>query len=272
MNATGATCPPKTGRGPSSPAISDSEISRKLAFASKTLHNTRTGNSATSPSRHLAPCKWEISKSMSYIKRSRSLSCLLLAILFALVSNARGSERQRPNIVIILADDLGYGDVRCNNPERGRIPTPCIDRLASQGMRFTDAHSSSAVCSPTRYTLLTGRYHWRTRLQSWIVWPFGKPLIAPDRLTIAGLLKRNGYRTACVGKWHLGWDWPIPDDGKQLFFAKPKTPDAAPSEEQKALWRECLPPADCRRSDDTRFRPLFRHRRPELASVLFYRE
>ncbi|HEX4070758.1 MAG TPA: arylsulfatase, partial [Planctomycetaceae bacterium] len=141
-------------------------------------------------------------------------------------------------IVIILADDLGYGDVHCNNPKRGRIPTPCIDRLASQGMRFTDAHSSSSVCSPTRYTLLTGRYHWRTRLQSWIVGPFGKPLIAPDRLTIAGLLKRNGYRTACVGKWHLGWDWPIPDESKALFFAKPKKSVTAPSEELKALWRE----------------------------------
>jgi arylsulfatase A-like enzyme len=175
---------------------------------------------------------------MSCVERSRSLSCLVLATLLAMVSNAWGSERQRPNFVIILADDLGYGDVRCNNPERGRIPTPCIDRLASQGMRFTDAHSSSAVCSPTRYTLLTGRYHWRTRLQSWIVWSFGKPLIAPDRLTIAGLLKQNGYRTACVGKWHLGWDWPVPDEGKKLFFAKPKKSVTAPSEEQKALWRE----------------------------------
>jgi Sulfatase len=86
---------------------------------------------------------------MSCLEQSRRLFCLLLAILFVLVSSARGSERSRPNIVIILADDLGYGDVRCNNPERGRIPTPCIDRLASQGMRFTDAHSSSAVCSPT---------------------------------------------------------------------------------------------------------------------------
>ncbi len=177
---------------------------------------------------------------MSCVQRSRDLSCLVLATLLTVTSSAWGFERQGPNIIIILADDLGYGDVRCNNPRRGRIATPCIDRLASQGMRFTDAHSSSAVCSPTRYTLLTGRYHWRTRLQSWIVWPFGKPLIAPDRLTIAGLLKQNGYRTACIGKWHLGWDWPIPDEGKQLFFAKPKRSQTAPSEQQQRCGGKCF--------------------------------
>ena len=81
-----------------------------------------------------------------------------------------------PNILVILADDLGYGDVQCYNPERGKIPTPNIDRLAAQGMRFTDGHSSSGVCSPSRYTLLTGRYHWRTRLQSGIVGVLGEPL------------------------------------------------------------------------------------------------
>ena len=99
------------------------------------------------------------------------------------------NEHGRPNVVVILADDLGYGDVQCYNPERGKIPTPHIDRLASQGMRFTDAHSSSGVCSPSRYTLLTGRYHWRTRLQTGIVGYLERPLIAPDRLTIAGLAK-----------------------------------------------------------------------------------
>ncbi len=114
----------------------------------------------------------------------------------------------RPNIIVILSDDLGYGDVQCYNPQRGKIPTPNIDRFASQGMRFTDAHSSSAVCSPSRYTLLTGRYHWRSRLQKGIVGPWERPLIVPDRLTIAGLARQCGYRTACIGKWHLGWDWP----------------------------------------------------------------
>lgn len=126
-------------------------------------------------------------------------------------------KHKTPNILIILADDLGYGDVQCYNPQRGKIPTPNIDRLAAQGMRFTDGHSSSVVCSPSRYTLLTGRYHWRTRLQSGIVNLFEEPLIAPDRLTIAGLAKQKGYRTSCIGKWHLGWDWPI-DTIQRKFF------------------------------------------------------
>ncbi|MSR32367.1 MAG: arylsulfatase [Gemmataceae bacterium] len=126
-------------------------------------------------------------------------------------------EGEKPNILIILADDLGYGDLRANNPARGKIPTPCLDQLAAQGMRFTDAHSSSGVCSPTRYTLLTGRYHWRTRLQQGIVQVWGQPLIAPDRLTLAGLAKQQGYRTACIGKWHLGRDWPITVEQREHF-------------------------------------------------------
>ena len=126
-----------------------------------------------------------------------------LAILLAGTAPARS-----PNVLIILADDLGYGDVACYNPQRGKIATPSLDRLAAQGMRFTDGHSSSGVCSPSRYTLLTGRYHWRTHLQVGIVDVQGAPLIAPDRLTLAGLARQQGYRTACIGKWHLGWDWP----------------------------------------------------------------
>lgn len=113
----------------------------------------------------------------------------------------------KPNIVVILADDLGYGDVGCYNRERGKISTPRIDGLASEGVRFTDAHSSSACCSPSRYTLLTGRYHWRTRLQKGICQLWEEPLIAKDRVTIGTLAQRQGYRTACIGKWHLGWDW-----------------------------------------------------------------
>ena len=122
-----------------------------------------------------------------------------------------------PNIVVILADDLGYGDVRCYNPDRGKIPTPNLDRLAAEGIRFTDAHSSSGVCSPSRYALLTGRYHWRSRLQRGIVNLWERPLIAPGRLTVAGLLRRRGYRTAAVGKWHLGWDWPVAEDQRRFL-------------------------------------------------------
>ncbi len=144
-----------------------------------------------------------------------------------------------PNVVVILADDLGYGDAQCYNPERGKIPTPCIDRLASQGMRFTDGHSSCGVCSPSRYTLLTGRYHWRTRLQAGIVGVFGEPLISPQRLTIAGLAKQRGYHTAAIGKWHLGWDWPIPKEQAALFRVPKKNDDEAPpSGAHLAAWRE----------------------------------
>ncbi len=144
-----------------------------------------------------------------------------------------------PSIVVILADDLGYGDVQCNNPQRGRIPTPHIDRLAGQGLRFTDAHSSSGVCSPSRYALLTGRYHWRTG-QAGIVGVFGKPMIAANRLTVAGLLKQRGYRTAAIGKWHLGWDWPIPADKAQLFRAKGGNDEAPADGPQRAVWQEVL--------------------------------
>jgi arylsulfatase A-like enzyme len=149
------------------------------------------------------------------------------------------SAAAKPNVLIILADDLGYGDVHCYNPERGKIPTPNLDRLAAEGMRFTDAHSSSGVCSPSRYTLLTGRYHWRSRLQTGIVGLWEEPLIAPGRLTVAGLAKRQGYQTAAIGKWHLGWDWPI-TEGQRALFQKPKGPndEAAPPSAHLEAWRE----------------------------------
>ena len=113
-----------------------------------------------------------------------------------------------PNIVVILADDLGYGDVSCYN-KQSRIPTPHIDRLAEQGIRFTDAHSPSSVCSPTRYGLLTGRYAWRTELKRRVLWAFDGPLIEANRLTLPQMLRERGYRTACFGKWHLGWVWKV---------------------------------------------------------------
>lgn len=118
--------------------------------------------------------------------------------------------------MLILADDLGYGDVHCLNPERGKIATPQLDKMAAQGMIFTDAHSSSSVCTPTRYGILTGRYNWRTRLQSGVLSDYVEPLIAADRLTVPGLLKQNGYHTAIIGKWHLGFslaDEATADDG-----------------------------------------------------------
>lgn len=170
----------------------------------------------------------------------RTIAGLLLVLALGVAwghRHLRAAEPDRPlNIVVILADDLGYGDVQCYNPQRGKIPTPNIDRLAAQGMRFTDAHSSSGVCSPSRYTLLTGRYHWRTRLQAGIVGYLERPLIAADRMTVAGLLKRHGYHTACIGKWHLGWDWDIPGDQRPLF-APPRGKVPAATEEHRRAWQ-----------------------------------
>ena len=112
-----------------------------------------------------------------------------------------------PNVVVILADDLGWGDVGAMNPVSA-MSTPRIDSLADEGMRFTDAHSPSSVCTPTRYGLLTGRYAWRTRLQQGVFRSWVPALIEPDRPTLGTLLQAHGYRTAAIGKWHLGWDFP----------------------------------------------------------------
>ena len=111
-----------------------------------------------------------------------------------------------PNIVYIFFDDLGYGDISYLNPE-SKIQTPNIDRLSADGMCFTDVHSCSAVCSPSRYGVLTGRYCWRTRLQNGVLNGYSEPLIEPDRITVASLLKKQGYHTACIGKWHVGLNW-----------------------------------------------------------------
>ena len=109
----------------------------------------------------------------------------------------------RPNIVVILADDMGFGELQCLNPRRGKIKTPQLDSIARAGMIFTDGHSGSSVCTPTRYGLMTGRYAWRTRLQNGVL-TGGPSLIAEDRLTLARMLKQKGYHTAMFGKWHLG--------------------------------------------------------------------
>lgn len=164
----------------------------------------------------------------------------IVSALFAMPHGLGAAVSPPPNILVILADDLGYGDVHCYNPGRGKIATPNIDRLAAQGMRFTDGHSSSGVCSPSRYTLLTGRWHWRTRLQSGIVGVFGAPLIAPERMTVASLLKEHGYHTGAIGKWHLGWDWPIGDAQRQFFpgGGGKISGDATVTDAHRAAWRD----------------------------------
>ena len=125
-----------------------------------------------------------------------------------------GGSGERPNIVVLLTDDLGYGDPVCYNP-KSKAPTPFMDQLSRQGRRFTDAHSPSSVCSPTRYAILTGRYAWRSRLKLGVLNPWDKALIEPGRLTLGEMLKKRGYTTAAFGKWHLGWTWSTPDGKSQ---------------------------------------------------------
>ena len=131
------------------------------------------------------------------------MKCLLILLGFAcLVPSVLAGDR--PNVLVIYADDLGYGDLRVNNPD-SKIPTPNLNKLAQQGMRFTDGHSSSGICTPSRYALLTGRHHWRDF--HGIVNAFGGSVFVPERLTLPEMMKQQGYDTAAIGKWHLGWDW-----------------------------------------------------------------
>lgn len=138
---------------------------------------------------------------MNYKKPILILTAFI--VVFALKSCSQ-KKQSLPNIVIIYADDMGYGDLNCQNPN-SKIPTPNLDKLASEGMRFTDAHSSSGICSPSRFALLTGTYHWRR--QHGIVGPFGKPFFKDTDVTLPQILKTKNYTTVCIGKWHLGWDW-----------------------------------------------------------------
>ena len=144
-----------------------------------------------------------------------------IAALFAInIFASEKKEAVKPNIIFILADDLGYGDISCFN-ENSKIKTPFIDKLASEGVMFTDAHTSSSVCTPTRYGILTGRYNWRSTLKQGVLSGYSKALISKDRTTIAGFLKENGYKTAGIGKWHLGWDWANIDAGnKKVDYSK----------------------------------------------------
>lgn len=204
---------------------------------------------------------------MVRIDRRQFLKLGGMSALAVALPRAFASEKSNlPNIVYILADDMGYGDVAYLNKE-GKIPTPHMDKLAREGMIFTDAHSGSAVCTPTRYGILTGRYSWRTRLKSGVLNGYSPALIEEERMTVASMLRKHGYRTACVGKWHLGlgqakktdYDKPLapgPNDvGFDYFFGIPASldmppycyiengrPTAQPTEEVKgspspAFWR-----------------------------------
>lgn len=145
---------------------------------------------------------------------------LLLALISCLGAVAEAADS--PNILLILADDMGYGDVQALNP-KSKIPTPSLNGLAEEGMTFTDAHSPSAVCTPTRYGLLTGRYCWRSRLKRGVLNGYSDPLIETDRATVASFLKAQGYLTGIVGKWHLGLGWVRQPNSDTIDFTKPVT-------------------------------------------------
>jgi arylsulfatase A len=141
-------------------------------------------------------------------------SILALSAICILLATNEVAAGQRPNIVLILADDFGWGDASCNNPD-SPLKTPAIDRIAKEGIRFTNAHTPSSVCTPTRYGLLTGRYPWRSYLKKEVLRSYAPAMITKGRTTIASYLKTQGYRTAGFGKWHLGLDW-TPVEGDPL--------------------------------------------------------
>jgi len=148
---------------------------------------------------------------------------ILISFLFVVTAQSNGQKKEHklPNIIYVLADDLGYGDVACFN-ENSKIKTPNLDKMAADGMRFTDMHTSSSVCTPTRYGILTGRYNWRSGIKRGVLGGYSKALIPESRTTLASLLKRAGYYTAYIGKWHLGWNWAKDSDGN-VDFSKPVT-------------------------------------------------
>ena len=165
---------------------------------------------------------------MKYPKIISLLSLTLCSLIHA---------QKLPNIVFILADDMSFDSVSANNDKIGDLKTPHIDKLISDGMNFTDAHSGSAVCTPTRYGILTGRYCWRTKLKNSVLWTYAAPLIEKERLTVAEMLREKGYRAAMVGKWHLGLDWR--DKNGQILNDKLKLSDSTfRSEEGKQRIRD----------------------------------
>lgn len=157
------------------------------------------------------------------LKTKTKYSALMLASAIPIAScNSISKDEAKspnPNIIYILADDLGYGDISCLN-DSSKIITPHIDKMAENGVTFTDAHSNSAVCTPTRYGILTGRYAWRSRLKSGVTWSYDEHLIDPERMTVASMLKQHDYHTACIGKWHLGLDW-AKDSTGNIDFMQP---------------------------------------------------
>lgn len=152
----------------------------------------------------------------SYINLKAIYNSTILSIVIFTTSFVQSCKQpkvasdvdQKPNIIYVLADDLGYGDITSFN-ENGKIKTTHLDQIAKDGMIFTDAHTSSSVCTPTRYGIITGRYNWRSRLKNGVLTGKSKALIPNSRSTVASMLQKHGYNTAFIGKWHLGWDWAL---------------------------------------------------------------
>lgn len=154
-------------------------------------------------------------------RRKRFAFSLGLWLLFATLGFASEQAKNKlPNVILVMADDLGIGDISATNPDC-KIKTPSLDRMAAEGLTFLDAHTPSSVCTPTRYGLLTGRYNWRSRLAKGVLSGTSEHLIPADRPTLGHLMKAAGYHTAMIGKWHLGWDWH--KQNGEIDFAKPVT-------------------------------------------------
>ena len=145
----------------------------------------------------------------------KAQALLLSCLATGMSMNVTAQDKKQPNIIFILADDLGYGDLSYLN-EQGKIKTPHLDKMASEGVVFGDAHSSSAVSTPTRYGVLTGRYNWRSTLKNGVLHWYATPLIPSGRTTMASMLRNQGYNTACIGKWHLGFNFPTKDGQKPV--------------------------------------------------------
>ncbi|MDX1637185.1 MAG: sulfatase-like hydrolase/transferase [Balneolaceae bacterium] len=158
--------------------------------------------------------KWLLLKGMVY--------CLAWFLVIG-CSAGTNDGQEKPNIVLILADDMGYGDVSGLNPE-SVVQTPNLDQMMESGIYFTEAHASASICTPTRYALLTGRYSFRTGLNG-VLTGYSKPIIEYNRETVASLLSKAGYKTAIIGKWHLGLEWQAKDTTKPVYTRDKFIPD-----------------------------------------------